>query len=80
VELAGHAMASLTQIFRQLRKHGKLDFRQGTPKETPQGAIVSWLNDRFQDFVSTLASLVASEALNIWPWIDIGHANCRYWQ
>jgi hypothetical protein len=79
VELAGLAMASLTRIFRRLRTHGKLDFTEGTPKESPQGAIVSWLNERFQDFVSTLVSLVASESLNVWSWIGIGRANCSYW-
>jgi hypothetical protein len=67
-------MSSLTRIFRRLRTHGKLDFPDGTPKESPQGAIVSWLNERFQDFVSTLVSLVASEKLNVSSWIDVGRA------
>lgn len=60
-----HSTSSLTRIFKRLRTHGKLDLPEGTPKESPQGEIVTWLNERHQDFVATLVSLVASEKLNV---------------
>ena len=66
MELTTHAVLSLSRIFRRLRTHGKLELAEGTPKDSPQGTIVTWLNERYEAFVTALISLVGSDTLNVW--------------
>ena len=65
MERAVEASTSLVRIFARLRKHGKMVLGNGVPKESPQGQIVVWLNERYNDFVENLLSLFGSENGNL---------------
>ena len=49
----------------KLRKHGKLTVAPGVPQDSPQAQIVTWLNERYLDFVNNLTSLLGSEKENL---------------
>lgn len=51
----------MTKIFARLRKHGKMSLREGVPLNSPQAQIVSWLNERYEDFLNDLIKLLGSE-------------------
>jgi hypothetical protein len=59
------AAASLTRVFMKLRKRGKLAVAPGVPQDSPQTQIVTWLNERYLDFVNHLTSLLKSEKGNL---------------
>jgi hypothetical protein len=37
----------------------------GVPQDSPQGQILTWLNERYADFVKNLLSLLGSGKANI---------------
>lgn len=51
---------SLTKIFSRLRNHGKMAIAAGTSQSGPQAQIVSWLKERYEDFVNNLIALLES--------------------
>lgn len=51
----------MTKIFARLRKHGKMSLTESVPVNSPQAQIVSWLNERYEDFLSDLIKLLGSE-------------------
>jgi hypothetical protein len=59
------AASSLTKIFKSLRKHGKMTLAAGVPQDSPQGQVVTWLNERYVDFVKNLLSLLGSGKANL---------------
>jgi hypothetical protein len=61
IDVIRQAASSLTKIFRQLRKHGKLVVAEGTPADSPQEQIVRWLTDRYADFVDNVLRLLRSD-------------------
>jgi len=51
---------SLTKIFSRLRNHGKMVIAAGTSQSGPQAQIVSWLKERYEEFVNNLIALLES--------------------
>jgi hypothetical protein len=56
---------SLTKIFKNLRNHGKMTLAAGIPQDSPEAQIVTWLNERYADFIKNLLGLLDSGKGNL---------------
>jgi hypothetical protein len=59
VQIAMDVSSSLGRIFMKLRKHGKMAVGN-LSQDSPQGQIVNWLCERYDDFVGNLLGLLDS--------------------
>lgn len=55
----------MTKIFKSLRNHGKMTLAAGIPQDSPEAQIVTWLNERYTDFIKNLLSLLDSGKANL---------------
>jgi len=65
VERTTETATSLTRIFIKLRKHGKMTIAKGMPSDSPQGQIVTWLNERYTGFVTSLLKLFGAKKVTL---------------